>query len=172
MFAKIIKEGSDVGSLLRFSFQMIWAGAITLVVATFFYCNDIMSFLYDDATFYWGNVLKYLMLSFIALSGIQIYGTLLTANGSLMKMNAIFIIGVFINVVLNYILIRDYKAEGAAVATVVTQFFVMIAQVFLVNQTFKLKPDFSIIIRIAVFIIAVIGVSWAITNRFVFRLED
>ena len=66
---------------------MIWAGAITLSAATFFNCHDIMSFLYHDATFYWGNVLKYLMISFIALSGIQIYGTLLTANGSLMKMN-------------------------------------------------------------------------------------
>ena len=140
MFAKIIKDGNNIGSLLRFSFQMIWAGAITLSVATFFNCHDIMSFLYNDATFYWGNVLKYLMISFIALSGIQIYGTLLTANGSLMKMNAIFIIGVFINVVLNYILIRDFKAEGAAIATVITQFFVMIAQVFLVNKIFKLKP--------------------------------
>jgi len=103
------------------------------------------------------------MISFIALSGIQVYGTLLTANGSLMKMNVIFVIGVFVNVILNYFFIRYYKAEGAAVATVITQFFVLIAQIRLVNLTFELKTNYSVIFRIAAFIFTVIGVSWAIT---------
>ena len=163
MFSKIIKEGSGIESLLRLSFQMIWAGSITLVIATVFNSTDIMIFLYKDATIYWGNVLKYLMISFIALSGIQIYGTLLTANGSLMKMNVIFLIGVVINVVLNYFLIPFYKAEGAAIATIITQFFVLIAQVRLVNLTFNLNTRFSNALRMATFIGAVIGIGWAIS---------
>ncbi len=163
MFSKIIKEGTGVDSLLRFSFQMIWAGSITLVVATFFNSEDIMILLYKDATFYWGSVLRYLMISFIALSGIQVYGTLLTANGSLMKMNAIFVIGVLINVLLNYFFIPHYKAEGAAVATIITQFFVLIAQIWLVNVTFGLKVDYPTFFRIVAFIFIVIGASWMIT---------
>ena len=164
MFSKIIKEKTGVGALLGFSFHMIWAGAITLVVATFFYSQDIMIFLYSDATFYWGTVLKYLMISFIALSGIQVYGTLLTANGSLMKMNAIFVVGLILNVVLNYILIQLYKAEGAAIATVITQFFVLFAQVLLVNSIFGIKPNFSNILKIAAFILAIIGVGWSVIS--------
>jgi O-antigen/teichoic acid export membrane protein len=163
MFSKIIKDGTGVGSLLRFSFQMIWAGSITLVAATFFNSEDIMILLYKDATFYWGSVLRYLMISFIALSGIQVYGTLLTANGSLMKMNVIFVIGVMINVILNYIFIQNYKAEGAAIATVITQFFVLIAQIRLVNQTFSLKANYSSIFKFVAFIVTVIGISWMIT---------
>jgi len=162
MFSKLIKERTSVGSLLQFSFQMIWAGSITLVAATYFYSNDIMIFLYKDATFYWGNVLRYLMISFIALSGIQVYGTLLTANGSLMKMNVIFVIGVLINVILNYFFIQYFKAEGAAMATVITQFFVLIAQIRLTNTTFKLKADYSAVLRIFGFIITVITSSWMV----------
>ena len=162
MFSKLIKEKTSIASLLQFSFQMIWAGSITLVVATYFYSNEIMIFLYKDATFYWGNVLRYLMISFIALSGIQVYGTLLTANGSLMKMNVIFVIGVLINVILNYFFIQFYKAEGAAAATVITQFFVLIAQIRLVNQTFELKAKYSAAFRIAAFIVAVVGMNWLI----------
>ncbi len=168
MFSKLIKQGNSVESLLRFSFRMIWAGAITLVLATIFYSEDIMIFLYKDATFYWGNVLMYLMISFIALSGIQIYGTLLTANGSLMKMNIIFVIGVFINVVLNYFLINLYKAEGAAIATIITQFFVLIAQVQLVNSTFNLKTRASNIFRMVAFISIITGVAWLINFLAIF----
>ena len=163
MFSKIIKKGDGVGSLLKFSFQMIWAGSVTLVMATYFYSNEIMIFLYKDATFYWGNVLRYLMISFIALSGIQVYGTLLTANGSLMKMNAIFVIGVLINVVLNYFFIQSFKAEGAAMATVITQFFVLFAQIRLVNVTFKLKAGGLTILQILAFVLSVIGVNWMIS---------
>lgn len=168
MFSKIIKEGTGIGSLLRFSFQMIWAGSITLAVATYFNSHDIMSFLYKDATFYWGNVLRYLMISFIALSGIQVYGTLLTATGSLMKMNVIFVVGVLINIILNYIFIQHYKAEGAAVATVITQFFVLFAQIRLVNSTFDLKANYSTVFRIVAFILAVIGSGWVMTYIFLF----
>jgi O-antigen/teichoic acid export membrane protein len=163
MFSKLIKEKTGIGSLLQFSFQMIWAGSITLVAATYFNSNDIMIFLYKDATFYWGNVLRYLMISFIALSGIQVYGTLLTANGSLMKMNAIFVIGVLINVILNYFFIQHFKAEGAAAATVITQFFVLIAQIRLVNKIFELQVNYSSVFRIAAYIFGMIAISWMFT---------
>jgi O-antigen/teichoic acid export membrane protein len=97
MFAKMIKKGEAVNDLVRFSFQMIWAGAISLTVAIFFFQEDIMILLYKNGSAYSGQILAYLMFSFVALAGSYIYGTLLTANDSLMKMNFIFIISVFIN---------------------------------------------------------------------------
>lgn len=151
MFAKMIKQKEDLGSLIRFSLQFIIAGAIALAVATFWFQEDIMVLLYEDGTAYSGTILGWLMISFVAISGSYIYGTLLTANGSLMKMNRIFIVGVLLNVGLNFWLIPEYQAWGAAVATCFTQFFVFFAQIILAKTALKLKTAPGLILRITTY---------------------
>jgi len=162
MFSRMIKAEQPVKSLLRFSVLFIWGGAITVAIATCFYSTEIMELLYVEATPYWGIILQYLMISFIAISGIHIFGTLLTANGSLMKLNAIFLIGVILNIVFNYFLILNIKAEGAAMATMGTQFFVLFAEMILVLKTFDLKIHFPSIFRITGFIILLLLCSFGI----------
>lgn len=152
MFSRMLKGGEAVKSLLRFSILFIWGGAITFAIATCFYSTEIMDLLYVEATPYWGGILQYLMTSFIAISGIHIFGTLLTANGSLMKLNAIFFIGVILNIIFNYFLILNIKAQGAAIATMVTQFFVLIAEMILVLKIFNFKIDYSSILKVINFI--------------------
>jgi len=156
MFSRMIKAGQAVGDLLRFSILFIWGGTITMAVATCFYSTEIMDLLYIEATPYWGAILRYLMSSFIAISGIHIFGTLMTANGSLMKLNLIFLIGVLLNIILNYFLILNMKAEGAALATALTQFFILIAEIILVIKTFRFKTNYSAIIRVFSFILALV----------------
>ncbi len=151
MFARMIKEKAPVQQLLKFSFLLLWCGAMTLAISTGFHSESIVSMLYTNATPYWGSVLRWLMFSFVAVSGIHIVGTLLTANGNMMKMNVIFIFGIVLNVGLNYWLIFPYKAAGAAIATVATQFFVFFAQVFLVWRIFDLRFNWWMITRILVF---------------------
>lgn len=151
MFAKMIKEKQALGSLIRFSLQFILAGAIALAVATYWFQEEIMVLLYDDGNAYSGRILGWLILSFVAISGSYIYGTLLTANGSLMKMNRIFVIGVIFNIGLNLWLIPVYKAWGAAIATCFTQFFVFFAQVLLAKKELKLENNYQIILRVVVY---------------------
>ncbi len=160
MFSRMIKANQGIKSLLRFSVLFIWGGAISIAVSTCFYSDEIMSLLYRESTPYWGEILRYLMVSFIAISGIHIFGTLLTANGSLMKLNAIFLIGVILNIIFNYFLILNMKAEGAALATVVTQFFVLFAEMALVLVIFNLKIDYASILKLMCFIIVIIGGSY------------
>ncbi len=160
MFSRMIKANQSIKALLRFSILFIWGGAISLATATCFYSDEIMHLLYTEATPYWGGILQYLMTSFVAISGIHIFGTLLTANGSLMKLNAIFLIGVIMNVIFNYFLILSIKAEGAAIATVITQFFVLIAEIVLVLKTFNLKIDYAAVFQLTGFIVFIIGGSY------------
>ena len=161
MFARMIKEKEPVNELVRFSLQVIWAGAITLSVSTFAVQEEIMVFLYDDGNAYSGTILGYLMISFIAISGSYIYGTLLTANGSLMKMNAIFIFGVILNVILNLVLIPRYYALGAAIATCFTQFLVFFGQVILAMQELKLRFALKLVLRFVLFTSSlVVGGIW------------
>ena len=147
MFAKMLQDKEDVKPLLEFSLHLIWAGAISLALACFFFSNDIMALLYDLATPYWGKVMGLLMLSFIAMSGNYIFGTLLTANNSLKKMNWIFFICLLLNVGFNLWLIPVFKAEGAALATCATQFFALFAQILLAIKILNLKFGLSIWIR-------------------------
>ena len=164
MFSKMIKTNQTIQSLLRFSILLIWGGAITMATATCFYSTEIMNLLYLEATPYWGGILQYLMVSFVAISGIHIFGTLLTANGSLMKLNLIFLTGVVLNITLNYFLILTIKAEGAALATVITQFFVLIAEIILVMKTFQLKTEYASIFRLLGFVSFLISGSYFLTN--------
>lgn len=164
MFSRMIKARESVKSLLRFSILLIWGGAISLAIATFFYSVDIMNLLYVEATPYWGTILQYLMISFIAISGIHIFGTLLTANGALMKLNKIFLIGVLLNIVFNYFFIFKMKAEGAALVTVVTQYFVLFAEIALILKMFRLKVDYQIVGKIISFMVVFILLSYLLYN--------
>ena len=160
MFARLLKQQGMVGALVRTGIQLIWAGAIPLTAALFFYQDVVMEALYVDGSAYSGRILAWLMLSFIAVTGSYIYGTLLTANGSLMAMNRIFLIGVIANILLNWWLIPNYQSIGAAMATCVTQFFAFSAQVILSLRKVSLKTDIRLILRILGFSLLVGCSGW------------
>ncbi|HFC00453.1 MAG TPA: polysaccharide biosynthesis protein [Phaeodactylibacter sp.] len=160
MFAKMIKDKISVLPLVRMSALMIWSGAITLSVITYFFQKEIVHLLYVEATPYWGEVLGVLMISFVAVSGTYIFGTLLTANGSLKKMNFVLVIAVILNIIFNYILIPKYGALGAAWTTVGTQFFAMFAQLFLAKKEFGWKYNFNDALRLTVFSSGLIGLTY------------
>jgi len=151
MFSKMIKQKDSVVPLLRQSFQMIWAGSLILSIGTWFFRKEIMLLLYVEADAYWGEVLGYLMFSFIAVSGTYIVGTLLTAKGRLKKMNVIFTVSIVLNIILNFFLIPTYKASGAAIATLATQSFAFLAQLVLVKKEFDLGTAPLLILRIVSF---------------------
>lgn len=141
MFSKILKAKTSITPLLRFSFQLILVASVTVTAAVWFHRADIMQLLYEEATAYSGDVLGFLILSFIAISGVYIYSTLLGANGDVSSMNWTFILAFVINVGLNIWLIPNMKALGAAVSTCVTQFFVLACVIFIAKKRLSLRGD-------------------------------
>jgi len=165
MFARLLKERLPVGPLLAFSFQFIWAAAAVLAIGTFMFQEEIMIALYKDADAYSGKILGYLILSFVAGSGAYIYGTLLTANGSLMKMNLLFTGGVVLNIGLNLLLLPKFKAEGAAIATLITQFVIFVGQIILAQKELALRFDWAQLLKIIGFSAVCGYVSWTIYQQ-------
>jgi O-antigen/teichoic acid export membrane protein len=153
MFARQLKQKESVNSLVKMGIQFIWAGAIPLALLSAAFAPEIMQALYPGKQVN-ASILTWLMLSFIAISGSYIYGTLLTANGSLMAMNRIFIFGIIANVILNYLLIPVYQSEGAAIATLATQSFVFLAQVLLAKKEIYLRFDPLLLAKILLFSVA------------------
>jgi O-antigen/teichoic acid export membrane protein len=141
MFSRMLKAGVAVDSLAHLGFRLLCLLAFPLATLCTFFGADIMAILYVRADSYYAEVLAWLMWSFVPMCGMYIYGTLLTANGSLKRMNIIFTGGLVLNVTMNWILIPDMGAAGAAVATCTTQFAVWMAEMVLLKKELDIVPD-------------------------------
>ena len=137
MFAGMIRRKENVNQLVKFSAELMLVMALIAGINCFFFRKEIMHLLYHDANPYWAEIFGWLMLNFIPMSSIYIFGTLLTANGSLKILNLIALGGMLMNVSLNLFLIPSYGALGATFATLVTQLFVAIVHIAAANKQFK-----------------------------------
>ena len=114
------------------------------------------------------KVFGILSFSFLGICMTYIFGTLLTANGSLKQLNTMAVLAVFINVTLNLILIKNFGITGAAIANAATQLFTAAYQIILAKKIFHFKTDLSFLLRMAVFIILIAAGSLLISKTAVF----
>ena len=157
MYAANIKDSKIINDLVDVGLRMMVLVTFVGAAATITYRNEIMTWAHSDATTYYGDIMIYLMLSFVALSIAYIFGSLLVANNSLKKFNVLLICGVFLNFGLNMYFIPHQQALGAAKATLITQSLMTVGQIFLVFSTMKVKID-----RRLVFIVIGFGLFCAL----------
>jgi O-antigen/teichoic acid export membrane protein len=151
IFSKMIKQKESVGQMVKLSFTLLIVPAIIIAVSSVYYDGEIMSLLYKSNTAYSSDILGILMIGFIGIATTYIFGTLLTANGSLKQLNIMAFLGMILNVVLNLILIPRLQAYGSAYASLSTQLFTGAAQLILALIIFRLKPGFIYIIQLFAF---------------------
>lgn len=164
MFSRMIEEKNPIGPLLDMSFRLMLVFSIVSGISFIYYRNEIMALLYFSGNAYSGSIFGWLMLSFICISLTYIYGSLLTSGGKIGLLNKISLVGFTLNVVFNLILIPEYKALGAAVATVAAQLMVLIAHILFASKKFELLNDKRKWAQSIVFIILVVGVNFAVSQ--------
>jgi O-antigen/teichoic acid export membrane protein len=156
MFSSMIKKKEALGSMIRLAFVTLFIPAVIIAVSTLFYSRDIMELLYhshiDDSV----NMLGILMTGFPGIAITYVFGTLLTANGSLKQLNIMALCGMALNIALNLILIPALYGKGSAIASMVTQLVTATAQLGIAVYFFKIKPEFIFIFKLIVFIVVVI----------------
>lgn len=151
VFAHLIKKKQSVEGIAKLSYCLISVPSILMIGCCFFYNQEIMHLLYKNNEQESAYILQILVFCFFAQSSNYIFGTLLTANGSLKQLNIMACFGMTINILLNLILIPRYHAVGAAYASVVTQFSTAIIQIALSHRIFHFKVDYKLIGLFAVF---------------------
>ena len=166
IFSRMLKQGEKTGEMVKLSFSLLIIPALTLVVISIFYNKNIISLLYLEHLDYSSTIYRILIISLIFSSTSYIFGTLLTANGSLLHLNILAGITLVLNVSLNLILIPRYEAKGAAIANLCSQGFYAIAQVITAQRLLKLKINMPLLIRFLSFIIILFIVTWFI-NRYI-----
>ncbi len=161
IFSKMIKEKQDIHELTLLSSLLLFIPMIALAVGSQIYRTEIMSLMYDNNIGESAAFFGILMIAFLGMAGTIIYGTLLTANGSLRVLNITSAIALLINLMLNLILIPKYHAFGAALACLATQGFAGFSQYVISARKFNFglnhKLFFKLIIYIAVTILMGIG---------------
>jgi O-antigen/teichoic acid export membrane protein len=137
MFAKMLKDREHLGELLRTAHQWMLFLTFTLSFCVLFFGDELCAWMLKGADNYTASVFQLLIWSSISSGIIYVFGTLLTSNANLRQMNSVFAIGILLNVAGNAVMIPFYGAWGAALATVVTQGFVAVVEIYLV---FSLIP--------------------------------
>lgn len=151
IFAKMIKQKENVGSMVKLSYTLLIVPAIIIAVSSIYYNKEIMGVLYTSNIEHSSGILGILMTGFIGIATTYIFGTLLTANGSMKQLNIMAFCGMVLNIVLNLVLIPRFMAFGSAFASLSTQLFAGFTQLILALYIFKIKPQFSYIFQIVLF---------------------
>lgn len=156
VFSRMIKRKESVEKMVKLSFTLLITIAVIVAFGCIFYSNELMKLLYWEDFEQSAEVFKLLMGGFAAVSTTYIFGTLLTANGNLKQLNIISFIGLLINFSMNMILIPRLLAVGSAYASLVTQFFIAIMQVIIVQKIFKFKINYRYLLTLVFFVAGVI----------------
>ncbi len=174
IFARMIKQKDDIEHLVKLAFTLIITPAIIIASGAFFYSEQIMELLYpmhpgesmmdfELRMTQSSKVFGILMTCFLAISSTYIFGTLLTANGSLWHLNTIALSGMVLNIAMNFILIPRFQATGSAFASLMTQMLVAVIQILIVKRIFRIKTNYFLLGKLLLFVIATIVINILLT---------
>jgi len=140
MYARLLQMQNPITPLLSTAAQIQFCITSIITVSCWFYAQDILDIIYvnnnDDIV----QSFRLLMISFWTMAMSYIYGSLIIASGSLRSLNIIFVIGIILNWTLNWLLIPQYMAIGAAGATLLTQVFFSIHGISFASANSITKP--------------------------------
>jgi O-antigen/teichoic acid export membrane protein len=156
IFSRMIRKKESVEQLSQLSFLLLFVPAFIVTLGCVFYSHEIIDILYNAHLEESSKVFKILIFSFLGMCTTYIFGTLLTANGSMKQLNIMACAAVIMNLTLNLILIPRYGVNGAAITNVSIQCFTSLIQIGLVIRVFKFKVNYSLLLRLFIFLAALI----------------
>jgi O-antigen/teichoic acid export membrane protein len=136
--------------------------AVGVASISWFYHMDVMVLLSKTSPVESGHVFKYVMISFVAMCVMYIFGTLLTANGNISLLNKLAATALVINLTVNIFLQPQLGAKGAALSAVFTHSFIALTNMYFAIKNLKIKLDPSYLLRFfAILAVVIICVGFA-----------
>lgn len=160
MFSKLLSDKQDIKPLLTLAFRLMFSGLLIFVVHAAFYSSTIIHLFYKDFQAASAVTFGILMISLFPAGMMYIFGTLLTANGSLKTLNIIALLTLVLNLILNFILIPIVGIIGAAITVLITQSVSCGLQTHYCIRFFKIKITYADLVRYLTFIILCLFVTF------------
>lgn len=151
-FSSLMAKNELTPAFVRTSALLLGGIGFLAALVLLLHTDFVLRTLYTHNSAAQSEVFGWLMLSFIPLSMNYVFGTLLTAAGSMKRMNFLALGGLGINLLLNIWLIPVKGAVGAAMATGFTQLFILAGQFLSCYHRFKWQIDKRFMFRIGLFL--------------------
>lgn len=173
LFAKMIKENRKITDVMGAAFHLLLIITTSFVAISLLYSRELMELLYNKHIEESAEVYRWLSFCFVPISMTYIFGTLLTANGSLKYLNIIAGLGMLMNIGLNFILIPLFQQNGAAITSLITQTVTAALQAWLALKIFKVKFDWKYCLKIVFYVFAVavaaVAVRYALSASWIVK---
>jgi O-antigen/teichoic acid export membrane protein len=141
IFARLLKEKENVSGIMTNAFNLLVSGGLLMVVFTIGISDLMFENLYDHTSGETYLSWIFLSMSFVPMCFTLVFGTLLTANGSMRQLNVMALIALIINFILNILLIPVLGAVGAAITTFSVQTLFGLLQWLLVRYSLKIHLE-------------------------------
>ena len=173
LFSKMIKENKKITDVMGAAFHLLLIITTAFVAISLLYSRELMELLYNKHIEESAEVYRWLSFCFVPISMTYIFGTLLTANGSLKYLNIIAGLGMLMNIGLNFILIPLFQQNGAAITSLITQTVTAALQAWLALKIFKVKFDWKYCLKIVFYVFAVavaaVAVRYALSASWIVK---
>ena len=165
LFSKMLKQKENVVPVVRTSFSLLFLFSVSAVVILYVYRTPVIQTLYPELVGESVPVFRLIIFGLIPISMNYLFGTLLTANGSMKQLNITAAIGIVINVTVNLLLIPRMMACGSAVASFCTQFTVAFLQFLLALRIIGIPIKSLPWLRCLLFVAVLVPVTVLSTNN-------
>lgn len=173
LFSKMINENRKITDVMGAAFHLLLIITTSFVAISLLYSRELMELLYNKHIEESAEVYRWLSFCFVPISMTYIFGTLLTANGSLKYLNIIAGLGMLMNIGLNFILIPLFQQNGAAITSLITQTVTAALQAWLALKIFKVKFDWKYCLKIVFYVFAVavaaVAVRYALSASWIVK---
>jgi len=164
IFSRMIRKGERTDELAGLAFRLLMVPSFIISSALIFFREPLMDMLYRGSTAASGMILAILMVAFLGVAAGYIFGTLLTANGSLKVMNILAFLALAGNVILNLFWIPRYGATGSALASMITQLTVSLLQFVVVCRIMHLKMGPARWLPWVLFLVITPAAGWILSS--------
>lgn len=160
VFAKHQRSRNEAHLVLYAANKLFFALTIGVTIIVVFFGKSLLFQLYPQATKAWYLTFSILLLSFNATCFNYLYGGFLTANNRMKLIGFLAVFALSLNVVLNAFWIPAYGSAGAAIATIITQGFMALAQIGTVLYKEKLQWSLKNFFKVMVYALILLISAW------------
>lgn len=154
--AHLQESKKEIQSTTRVLFSMATVLLLPVACSLSALSFPVMDLLYSENVDTMASVFSVLVWGIVPITYTYIFGTLLTANGSLGTLNRLSVATLAINIIINLILIPKWGALGSAMASLSAQSFVALAQILVVVRIFNIPFNVYYILKLTLFTLLVI----------------
>ncbi|MFM1932593.1 MAG: hypothetical protein RL226_1896 [Bacteroidota bacterium] len=163
ILSKLFASGSNVSVIVNHAFRLLFFIAAVSMVSSWLWAETILNMVYTQDIEKATPIFQVLMTSFLFLMMGHLWSTVLTAYGDLKVLNWAALGAVVLNILLNLILIPKYEALGSAVASLITQFAVVLVQWLRAASLTKAHLPGAAMIRSLLFLTSMIISGYVLT---------